>query len=402
MPNKKQTVIIMGSGHLAIQLERTMKKKGYSVRVLSSATFESVELLEQFHSIFDACVDVLRKSSVETTQAIFIVDEEDRRNIQYALAAMEVTETIPIFVALFNESIAINLRRTRPNVFVRNPAALATKLFVDAVNDKSTRTSPFFSKKKEKPIWKQPRTPTDWMFVTVLSFFILFIAASAIFFHWSEQLTWIDSFYFVIVMITTVGFGDITLLESSSLAKLVGIFDIIVAQAFIWTTFSLVINRVLERRSAIAMGRKRHMLKNHIIVCGLGRVGSSIVEMLLDQGEKVLIIEPNPDNRFVDTIRSRGAHVLIGDATLFKNLADAGVKQTKGLISVINNDVRNLEIGLNARSLYPDVRLILRIFDHDFSDELKKRLDIHFAMSTSAIAAEEFVNLMVKKAGKVN
>jgi len=36
----------------------------------------------------------------------------------------------------------------------------------------------------------------------------------------------------------------------------------------------------------------------------------------------------------------------------------------------------------------------LRIFNKEIADQLKERLDIHFAMSTSAIAAEEFAALL--------
>jgi Trk K+ transport system NAD-binding subunit len=116
----------------------------------------------------------------------------------------------------------------------------------------------------------------------------------------------------------------------------------------------------------------------------------------LKRGEEVLVIERDPDNRFLESIRSQGAKIFVGDASLGTVLGDAGVYKACGLFSMINDDLKNLEIGLNARSLRPDLRLILRFFDKEIAEQLRDRLDIHFAMSTSAIAADEFAALLEK------
>ena len=115
---------------------------------------------------------------------------------------------------------------------------------------------------------------------------------------------------------------------------------------------------------------------------------------LLHRGEQVLVIENDPDHRFLELARSNGARTFVGDASLPKVLADAGVNRACGLYALIDDDLKNLEIGLNARSLRPDLRVIFRIFDHEIADQIHDRLDIHFAFSTSAIAADEFVALL--------
>ena len=59
---------------------------------------------------------------------------------------------------------------------------------------------------------------------------------------------------------------------------------------------------------------------------------------------------------------------------------------------MINDDYVNLEIGLNARSFQPDLRLILRIFDDSMSTRIKDHLAIHLTFSMSAIADERFLD----------
>ena len=90
-------------------------------------------------------------------------------------------------------------------------------------------------------------------------------------------------------------------------------------------------------------------------------------------------------------LRARGADVYIGDARLPRVLQDVNVTRAKALYSVINDDYANLEIGLNARSFQPDLRLILRIFDDSMSTRIKEHLDIHLTFSMSAIADGQFL-----------
>jgi voltage-gated potassium channel Kch len=62
--------------------------------------------------------------------------------------------------------------------------------------------------------------------------------------------------------------------------------------------------------------------------------------------------------------------------------------KAKALISVTNDDLTNLEIGLNAKVLTPDTRIVLRIYDQSLVQSLSEHLDIHFAFSMSSVAVE--------------
>ena len=81
-------------------------------------------------------------------------------------------------------------------------------------------------------------------------------------------------------------------------------------------------------------------------------------------------------------------------------IKDVNVAEAKAVISVINNDSLNLEIGLNARSHQPNVKMILRIFDDQMADKIKDYLKIYHALSASAIANESFYNQLNK--AKIN
>jgi hypothetical protein len=223
--------------------------------------------------------------------------------------------------------------------------------------------------------------------------FCALLLMGVVFFHHAEGLSWLDAFYSIARVVATDDFGDVGL-RGSPAVKVFAIFVMLSAVALVAITIALIADRMVKRNAEIALGRRRYRLRGHVIVCGLGRVGQQVVEELLRSGEQVLVIEEKPGNRFLESVRAHGARVLVGDASLPKNLSDAGVGSALALIAVINDDLKNLEIGLNARSLRPDLRLILRIFDTGIAEEMRGHLDIHFALSTSALAAEKFVELL--------
>ena len=162
--------------------------------------------------------------------------------------------------------------------------------------------------------------------------------------------------------------------------------------------FSLTVDSIINKRAELSMGRKKYSYKDHIILCGLGKLGYFIAEELLQKGEKVIIVEKNEDSPVIDYFRNLGANVYIGDARLPRVLEDVGVKNAKALFSVINNDYSNIEVGLNARSFEPNLRLILRIFDESMSEKIKDNLDIHLTFSMSNIADEIFFATLKKGA----
>lgn len=56
----------------------------------------------------------------------------------------------------------------------------------------------------------------------VLIYAIILITAGALLFHWVEHWGWLDSVYFTVVTITTIGFGDFT--PKTGLGKIITIF----------------------------------------------------------------------------------------------------------------------------------------------------------------------------------
>jgi Trk K+ transport system NAD-binding subunit len=126
---------------------------------------------------------------------------------------------------------------------------------------------------------------------------------------------------------------------------------------------------------------------NHVIVCGLGRIGLRVVTRLIEAGYEVVVIEQSFRSRFV--ARALGMHVpvIVGDASDALALRQAGLTRARAVIADINNDQLNIEIALAARSVRPGMRVILRAFNEDLDRNLDKIFGPDSAFSHSALAA---------------
>ena len=130
-------------------------------------------------------------------------------------------------------------------------------------------------------------------------------------------------------------------------------------------------------------------LNNHHILVGLGHLGFRVVQQLHEMGEQVAVIELDPKADLTAAVQKMGIPVISGDASREITLHDANVKDAKSIIMCVQNDAVNLKTALKARTINPKVKVVIRIFDDDFADELHAQFGFN-ALSGTAIAAPAF------------
>jgi Trk K+ transport system NAD-binding subunit len=381
---KTRTVLIIGSGHLAYRVKGLIMAKGYEVTHIT----DLLSKVKETHlSTIDAIKETLAPIDLSSLSMIYILDEKDEPNLEMVIALMALHQALPITTSLFNEAISSHLHAANPQLHILNPARIAAPAFIKALYQPLNRQP---GNAPAKLFTEGVKNSSDSFIKILIASFASLIFLATAWFHFNENLSWLDAFYFVVVTVSTVGYGDINLQHASTLSKVIGIVLIFSSTIFIWMIFSLTIDRIIKVRVQHSLGRKKYHYKNHIILCGLGRLGYFIAEELHSKGEKVLIVESAEASPYIDYFRSLGMEIYTGNARLPRVLQDVGITHARALISVINDDYANLEIGLNARSFQPGLRLILRIFDESMARTIKDKLDIHLTLSMSAIADEKF------------
>jgi voltage-gated potassium channel len=130
-------------------------------------------------------------------------------------------------------------------------------------------------------------------------------------------------------------------------------------------------------------------LKNHVILVGLGHLGYRVAFKLHEMGEQIVVIEINTDTDTINAARNLGIPVIHDDATRPIALEGANVKDARTIIMASQNDAANLQIALKARSMNPDIKVVVRIFDEDFAHALQDQFGF-IALSATEMAAPVF------------
>jgi voltage-gated potassium channel len=170
-----------------------------------------------------------------------------------------------------------------------------------------------------------------------------------------------DAAYMTGITLTTTGYREVRELDGLGRAWtiILGIAGVgiifgsvgIVAEAFLSDAVS-------GRREAKRMSDTIAALRGHLILCGYGRVGSTVARELAHVGEPFVVVDINPDS--LEAARADGYLVVIGDATADAVLREAGVDRARGLITTIDSDANNVYVTLSARSLNHNLFVVAR------------------------------------------
>lgn len=126
-------------------------------------------------------------------------------------------------------------------------------------------------------------------------------------------------------------------------------------------------------------------VKDHVIICGAGRVGYRVFEQLRKLSVPMVILERDEAKPFLAEIRAAGVAVLIEDVRAAGALSRANVQKARAIVCATDDDLANLNVALDARKLHAAIRIVMRLFDDDLVEKTRVSFDAQ-AYSTSALA----------------
>jgi Trk K+ transport system NAD-binding subunit len=181
------------------------------------------------------------------------------------------------------------------------------------------------------------------------------------------------------------------------IAKVTQVAVTLSSLALVPVVTAAVVDTVVSARLAGPLDRLRDPISGHVVVVGLGEVGTRVVAQLNDLGVPVVCVERDEDAAGVALARREGLPIVFGDATRPETLRSAWVRTCRSVVAVTSDDITNLEAGLNARELRDNARAVLRLFDDDLAERVHRDFKIPVSRSVSFLAAPAFAAAMMER-----
>ena len=390
---------------------------------------------------------------VEQASALALVSQDDVGNIHAALRAQELNSELRLVIRFFNMSLGHRIRALFPGCDVLSDAATAAPSFVagalgelapsyvrlpgrtlyvarrsevapdrvicglaDTSGAKKPELLPIDQNNADLVLaladgratvgdaaahrrvrnvlltlwWRVAASFNRKLGIATLGLFAL-LGLGTVLFASVGGFSWGDALYVTLLDAAGAAQPDSTL---NAVNKTIQTMVTIVGISIIPIVTATVVDAVVNSRLSTALGRPKP-IAGHVVVVGLGNVGTRVVGLLHDLGVPVVCVESDESARGVALARRIGVPIVFGDASREDILRAAYLGTSRALVAVTNNDVTNLEAALHGRALREDLRVVLRLLDSDFAERVQRNFGITISRSVSYLAAPEFAAAML-------
>lgn len=188
-----------------------------------------------------------------------------------------------------------------------------------------------------------------------------------------EEWTANESLYMTVITLTTVGFSEVRPLTEAG--RIFTICLLLLGVGFVSFLLTSIFEHVMSEEWRYRWrSRRRHKMidrmKDHVIICGLGRMGRFISEQMQKEDVPFLIIEVEEETARAG--ERDGYAVLQGSAADGETLRLAGITRARSLIAAANSDAENVFIVLTARELNADIQILARAKAQSSEGKLKR------------------------------
>jgi Trk K+ transport system NAD-binding subunit len=375
----------------------------------------------------------LERAGVRQARALVLTEDDDLGNLHAALEAEERNDQLRIVLRMFNTQLAQRAAALLGNTEVLSLSGLAAPLLVaEALGEVTGDSVTVWGRRvmlrdvrapdeellaelgsdlmlqdggaairaarrvrerrrgRFRTLEQALRILWDRRLATVLAAVAALCTLSTIFFTRFAGFNPLDSLYFTVTTVSTVGYGDLNVLSQPGFVKVYDMVLMLLGATSLAAFYALITDAVVGARISAALGVPDGSSRNHFIVAGLGNVGFRVVEYLVREGHEVTAADIPDERGYIDATRRLGVPVLAGDALLADNLRELGVEHARAIIATTESDITNLEISLVCRELNPGARLVARIFDRELAERAERRYGIHACRSVATMVAPFF------------
>lgn len=180
----------------------------------------------------------------------------------------------------------------------------------------------------------------------------------------------VDAFYGAVKTLVTVD-PNPEVKDGPDWFKLVISASMLIALLFAAAFTGGLVERLIGRRLTGLLGRRAVPRSDHVVVVGLGQVGLRLALLLRSCGISVVALDDHEDGENVGHAKQMGLPVVIGRGADPSLLGRLSLEHALALAAVTADDLENIAVTLAARSIAPDLRLVLRAGSSETAGETR-------------------------------
>ena len=361
-----RSVLVLGdSGGLGEALARRLEQGGTAVeRAMSLSDSETSAILDE-----------------RRWGAVAVVTRDDVLALRLTLLSAHLRPDLPLWVTMFDRTIARELHHVVPAVQVLSPSELVA---ADLAEQCIAAADPV------RPRRRNGIRLVDGALrllvragVGVLLALLLEGAIGMIALHESV----VDALYFSTRSVATVA-GTPGATTAAAWYKTLSVVDTLAALLLVAVFTAALVRRLSRPRLTTLLGPRAAPARGHVLLVGFGQVGFRLAQELRRRGVAVLGVERDPDAPCVRLARAAGIPVAIGRGDDSETLKRLGIRRCAAVAAVTSADLVNVAVGLAASDLAPGVPLVLRLGDGEVAAETNSLLHLGRICDAHKIAAD--------------
>ena len=213
----------------------------------------------------------------------------------------------------------------------------------------------------------------------ILAIVIFVVGSTGYYFLGEGRWSVSECAYMTAITISTVGFAEVIPVSETPLLRIYTILLVFGGAGtilYLMSSFTAFLvegqlNQLIRRRR---MDKAIEKMRDHYIVCGVGRNGEHAAAQLISGGFPTVIVDRSEEA--VDAFMKTHGDIpfVVGDVTQDDDvLLRAGAQHARGLIAALSHDQDNLFLVLSAKEINPAIRVVSKINE---ARSMKKLLQV--------------------------
>ncbi len=223
------------------------------------------------------------------------------------------------------------------------------------------------------------------------------IVCSILAFHWLYKKPLLEAIYWTVITITGVGYSQSIGAEVPESRQFLSIVVILVGMLTMAYTLGMLIQAIVEGQLDQAIGAKRmnkeiNKLREHVIVCGFGRIGQNLAHRLARHNVPFVVIDSSAES--IVEAKKHGYLGIEADATDEEVLQKVGLDRAATIVFSLHSDPDNVFLTLTVRNLNPDITIVAR-GEHPRTEKKLLQAGASQVVMPAIIGAERIADLII-------